>query len=346
MRLLRKTTGTARGLTLIDLTIGLAIVSFLLVAITVVIQREARALAIVTNRTDTERRARVMLGRIEGELEYAQAANPSTVLTSDLGVGAGGTASVDTVAGFPDVGTLLIDAGEADEERIAYQLVQTAPPGFTNLTRGERCTSAAAHDQGEQVMWSALARYTDDQIAPPAARFDGISSEISGQAFFRGEGTGFSYRVPLDLDGDGDLYDGDEVSWGAVVRGVAIADGWTAVHFEPVAVVTEAGRRFDLNGDGDLVDTFDLGRIRMRSWDASAPGQVTDHALCPPMILQEQCNWGGDLDADGFDDPMFLWDPVTGRLRIRLFLLTGADSDRPQLRTVEAVTFLRNGVRE
>jgi hypothetical protein len=332
-------------MTLIDLTIGLAIVSFVLFAVAVVIQREARSLTTVTNRNDRERRARVMLGRLESEIEYAQAANPTAWLTADLGAG-GATARVDSVDGFPDVGMLLIDAGEVDEERIDYQLVNSAPPGFTNLTRGQMCTSAALHDEGEQVLWSAIARHIDDQTAPPAAQFDGISQELSGQVFFRGEGTGFSYRVPLDIDGDGDLYDGDEVSWGAVVRGDETADGWTAVYFEPVAVVTEAGRQSDLNGDGDRVDAFDLGRVRVRSWDASAPGQATDHALCSTMILQEQCNWGGDLDGDGFDDPMFLWDPVTGRLRIRLFLLTGADSDRPVLRTVEAASFLRNGVRE
>lgn len=333
-----------RGMTLVDLSIGLAVVTVLMFGVTVAIQREARSLMTVTRRTDTERRARVMLDRIESELEYAQAANPSAWLTADLPGGAG-TARVDSIAGFPDVGTLLIDAGEVDEERIDYSLVDSASSGFTGLARGVRCTGGALHDEGEQVLWSALARHIDDQTAPPPAQFDGISQEISSQVFYRGEGTGFSYRTPVDADGDGDLYDGDEISWGAVVQGTATTTGWTAIQFEPVAIVTEANRAFDLNGDGDQLDTFDLGRIRMRSWDTANPGPATDIALCSPMILQEQCNWGGDLDADGFNDPMFLWDPVTGRLRIRLLLLTGGDNDRPQLRTAEAVTFLRNGLR-
>lgn len=338
-------TGTNGGMTLMDLTIGLAVVSVLMFAITVAIQREARSLMTVTRRTDTERRARVMLDRIESELEFAQAANPRARLTGDLGAGTGGPASVDTVAGFPDVGTLLIDAGEIDEERLDYALVEDAPARFSLLTRGVRCSGGASHDEGEQVLWSALARHIDDQTAPPAAQFDGVSQEFSGQVFFRGEGTGFSYRAPIDFDGDGDLYDGDEISWGSVVQGVPTPNGWSAILFEPVAVVNEADRDFDLNGDGDRVDVFDLGRIRMRAWDPTNPGPVSDIALCSPMVLQEQCNWGGDLDADGFADPMFLWDPLTGRIRIRLFLLTGADNDRPQLRTIETVTFLRNGLR-
>lgn len=333
-----------RGITLIDLSIGLAVVSVLMFLVSVAIHREARSLKTATGRTDVERRARIMLDRIEAEVEYAQAANPIGWLTADLSPAAG-TVRVDSVAGFPDVGTLLIDAGGVDEERLQYGAVDAGLPGFSALSRGVRCTGAAQHDEGEQVMWSSLARHIDDQVAPPASQFDGISQEISGQVFFRGEGTGFSYRAPVDADGDGDVFDGDDISWGAVVQGVATTDGWTAFLFEPVAVVTEAARAFDINGDGDQVDSFDLGRIRMRSWDAANPGSATDIALCSPMVLQEQCNWGGDLDSDGFADPIFLWDPVTGRVRVRLFLLTGTDNERPQLRVVEALTFLRNGMR-
>ena len=100
----------------------------------------------------------------------------------------------------------------------------------------------------------------------------------------------------------------------------------------------------DLNADGDEADTFDLGRIRMRSWDSANPGApATDVALGPAFVLQEQCNWASDLDGDGFEDPMFLWDATQARLRVRLFVLEGTINARPSVERLETSVFLTNG---
>ena len=62
------------------------------------------------------------------------------------------------------------------------------------------------------------------------------------------------------------------------------------------------------------------------------------------MIIQEQCNWGGDMDGDGFEDPIFLWNRSGGRLRVRFFVLAEARKNIPLVRRMEATLFLRNGI--
>ena len=59
-------------------------------------------------------------------------------------------------------------------------------------------------------------------------------------------------------------------------------------------------------------------------------------------MLQEQCNWGGDLDADGYDDPIFLWDKDRRQLRLRIFIIGRSVDDIPIVRKVESLMFLRN----
>ena len=99
----------------------------------------------------------------------------------------------------------------------------------------------------------------------------------------------------------------------------------------------------DLNNDGDTVDVFEVGQIRRRIWDATDPTvPPADLGLGPTNILQEQCNWGGDLDGDGFNDPIFLWDRDSRQLHIRLFILGRSNSDVPIVREVQSLVFLRN----
>ena len=50
----------------------------------------------------------------------------------------------------------------------------------------------------------------------------------------------------------------------------------------------------------------------------------------------------GDTDADGFADPIFLWDGETNLLHVRLFLLGSSSQNMPVVRKVESVMFFRN----
>ncbi|MEZ6020169.1 MAG: hypothetical protein R3F17_08725 [Planctomycetota bacterium] len=100
----------------------------------------------------------------------------------------------------------------------------------------------------------------------------------------------------------------------------------------------------DLNLDGDTADTFDVGQIMLLRWDAMANGAAdTEVALCPPIVLQEVCNYGADLNNDGFEDPMFLWDPTDGSLRVQLFIVSGTHNGRAQLSRTATTIYLRNG---
>ena len=49
------------------------------------------------------------------------------------------------------------------------------------------------------------------------------------------------------------------------------------------------------------------------------------------------------MDGDGLQDPMFLWTPESGRLRVRLFALVGDVGGRDVIRRFETVLYLRNG---
>ena len=110
--------------------------------------------------------------------------------------------------------------------------------------------------------------------------------------------------------------------------------------------MSEADVHRDLNGDGDRTDTFELGQIRARAWDTANPAvPASDIGLGPPVILQELCAHGRDLDGDGYDDPIFLWNPAEGRLHVRLFVLGRSKGEVPAVRKVETTIYLRNLVK-
>jgi hypothetical protein len=115
-----------------------------------------------------------------------------------------------------------------------------------------------------------------------------------------------------------------------------------AIVFEGRDVYVEADTRDDLNGDGDTADAFEIGQLRRLTWDATNTGTFEELGLGPSNVIQERCNHGGDLDGDGFADPLFLWNADTNLLHVRLFLLGASRRDMPVVRKVESVLFLRN----
>ena len=336
------------GLTLVEVMIATAIFAILMVAATVNVHRDSEALGSLARRSALEIKADVMIDQIERRLEFAQGGTGQAWLQANVTAGDTDELVVDTTAGFPDQGILLLQPGTNNEERIGYLSFETAPISFTALARGQQCTVNSDHADGTLVRWADMAVVLDDQINPPVSFYDGVSQELIGQLFYRGDGTGFSFRVPTDPTGNMDFFDdAGDVQWGATVEGVDTLDGWSCLRFQPVAQITEAARGADFNADGDREDTFDLGRIVLRSWVTNDPSlPATEISLCPPMVLQEQCSWGSDLDNDGFQDPIFLWDPASGRLRLRLFLLTSNQRDIPEVRLVERAMFLRNGAQQ
>ena len=178
---------------------------------------------------------------------------------------------------------------------------------------------------------------------PPASTWDGRAKESTGIVHFRGDGTGFSYRLPTDPAGGSNYLAGDDVRWGAEVDGAPSATGWAALWFEPSETWEEARFGHDVNGDGDTNDVFDVGQIKKRTWDTADPGAVVrELGLGPTVVIQERCNWGGDLDGDGFDDPIFLWDAATSCLHVRILVLGTTVENVPITRKVDTMIFLRN----
>ena len=198
-----------------------------------------------------------------------------------------------------------------------------------------------------------------NQTTPAAGSWDGVADELEGPVVFQGDGTGFSFRAPIEAPGRAGHLENGRVTWGAVLDGTPSEQGRSAFYFAPRHTLTEVQSGTDLNGDGDRVDTFDVGEIRRRTWNAIDAAQVpADVTLTPAFVLQERCNWGGDLNSDGFDDPIFLWDPESQRLHVRVTVLTdharaatAADAastsrddvpSEPAVRRARTVFFLRN----
>ncbi len=338
--------GTA-AFTLVEVSLSLAVTAIVLGSMAVSMQREAKGLAAMATSNSIERGTSQMLDRLGHELEYAVGANPQAFLMTSLSAGNESGFSVDASRGFPAWGILLLDPGTPAEERIAYADLVPSLHRFENLGRGAQCGSPQNHSKNALVRWAGMACPIDNQLNPSASEFDGVSKGAFAPIYFRGDGTGFSFRVPTMVSGSDDYIQNGEVTWGSAVGDGPSSEGWSALVYQAQAQFIEAQEGFDLDRDGDLEDVYDLGRIRMMSWNAySDSSSHTDVALCPPIVLQRRCDWGGDLNNDGFDDPIFLWDPDTGRLRISLYVLPGRIHGHAAPRRVETTLYLRNGAWE
>jgi len=293
--------------------------------------------------TTVEDLAQQMLFRMEHELASATGSTPRFTLPLPMNAAETTGVTVSTTLGFPPRGTLLLDRGGAREERSTYSRIASSTR-FEGLTRGVECTVASDHAgaNGVDHLWGGLAEPLANQLAPAPADYDGIALEDGQPVYFRGDGTGFSFRVPVDPSGGENPLNGHDLFFGAVVGGVPTVNGWSAVVFEARDQYDEAGTGDDLNRDGDTVDVFEVGQLRRLAWDTTDPSRVEELGLGPTSVVQERCNHGGDLDGDGFADPLFLWNAETNLLHVRLFLLGASRRDMPVVRKVESVLFLRN----
>lgn len=320
------------------------LVAIMLLGTLALISRDTRLSRTILRTGNVEIMAQEMLFQIERHLANAHGESPMAIVTQQLDSGMTARLVVDSTLGFPDRGMLVLDRGEPTEERISYGGLGIDQLSFNQLVRGEQCTADVTHASGKELLWCGLAEPLDEQEHPAPGTWDGIVMLASGPVYTRGDGTGFSYRVPVDPDGGTNYLDGDDVKWGSTIGGVDLLDGRSTLYFVARTTFAEEETKTDINGDGDVEDVFDVGQIRRRRWNALTPADPTeDVGLGPTAIIQERCNWGGDLDSDGFADPIFLWDRARRRLYIRLFLL-GKAAGEPVLRRVESTLFLRNAM--
>ena len=333
---------------LVETMISIALMSVVILSATSLIGTSSRGSAATLEMVAVEDISQQMLFRIERELSNADGHTPLGTLSSEIDASETTPIGSSTTLGFPPSGVLLLDPGTDLEERISYDSLSADMENFVGITRGVQGSSASIHTKGDPVLgtssifWDSMAFLIDDQDAPAAGTFEGMSLESGVPAFFRGSGTGFSYRIPIDPSGGQNVMNGDDLFWGAELQGIGpVVGARMAIVFRATRTVTEAELLRDLNQDGDRTDVFDLGRLHRLAWDPANPGQVDDLGLGPNNIIQEQLNWGGDLNGDGFDDPIFLWDDVDRLLHIRISML-GTSRKIPIIRTVESLSFLRN----
>jgi hypothetical protein len=329
---------------LVETLIAVSLFSVVLLSSMAMVESGRRFSSSTMQITTVEDLAQQMLFRMERELATAAGSTPRFTLPLPLPAADEAGMLVSSTLGFPPRGTLLVHRGGALEERISYSGIDGATR-FTGLARGAQCTTPNAHPGGDGAdhLWAGLAEPLANQAAPPPSEYDGIALEEGRQVFFRGDGTGFSYRVPVDPSGGNNPLDGHDLVFGAEIGGVGpTRTGWMAIVFEASGAYEEAPTKDDVNGDGDTTDVFEVGQLRRLTWDTTDPARVEELGLGPSNVLQERCNHGGDLDGDGFADPIFLWNADTNLLHVRLYLLGASREDMPVVRKVESVMFLRN----
>ena len=349
-------TRTRAGSTLIEVTFSTAILSVLLLSIFAVLERQGQLGTAALSTSITENRAIELASRLRRELVSARGKRVRCVLTAPINSEASGPGSsleVSTTTGFPPTGTLLIDSGTGALERIGYESLDLDEREFRGLSRGLDGTAESSHYvTSDWIWWSGMACPIEG-----VAGVDGGTAWLNGKEVpFRGDGLGFSYRVPVDLDGGvgmPDYLDGLEPAWGAITRSgvdgalTPNATGWCAIVFETSRELTEAELNSDINQDGDKVDVFDVGRLTKITWDTVDPlVPVHRQALGPSCVLQERDAPAADLDGDGYEDPLFLWDADTRILNVRLFLLARGLPDQPTIRRIDVRVFLRNAFEE
>lgn len=346
MRTFRTKASAARaGHTLLELTFSIAIYVVILLSTLGMLERDTHLSKAVLSTTHVEQMAQELIYRLKSELANAQGANPMAIITEAISENDDLALRVDSTLGFPNEGMLILDRGTDSEERISYAELDESEEYFRSLGRAEQCTQSAAHLVGSELVWAGLAEPIAQQQNPTVDQYDGVALGVLGPVYFRGDGSGFAYRKPIDPTGGNDLMQADDLVWGSVVSNVPSLKGWSALAFQPRYTFSEAKTGQDINADGDLLDVFDVGVVGRRRWVSGDTDWDTDNInMGPSAVLQEQCNWGGDLDGDGFDDPIFLWNKDTRQLEIRLFVIGGISSGNPLIRKVESTIFLRNEV--
>lgn len=324
------------GVTLMEILIAASMATLMLLASLQMFQRDGQLSRSTLSISVAETRAQEMLYGLERELTDSQGAVPIAQITGALQASATATLQVDSTLGFPDQSRLLLNRGTFFEEHIQYTGFNAAQTNFTGLVRGQQCTGSALHPAPSSLIWAPMAQVIDSASGPPASAWDGRTSEYGVPTLFRGDGTGFSYRIPVGINGD-------DIIWGGRFGTALDPDAWHALEFIPAYVVREADTGDDINRDGDRVDVFDIGQIRRRTWITDDPTvQAESLGMGPTMVIQEQCDWGSDLDGDGWDDPIFLWNDQRKLLHMRIFVLGTAAQGMPIVRRVESIIYLRN----
>ena len=190
------------GSVLVETLIAVSLFTVVILSSMAMVQSGRRFSSSTMQITTVEDLAQQMLFRMEHELATATGAIPKFTLPEPVAASDTAGMTVSSTLGFPPRGELLLDRGTAREERVRYASIASTTR-FADLTRGRQCTTAADHpgNDGVDQLWVGVGEPLANQIDPGPDEYDGIALESGVRVFFRGDGTGFSYRVPVDPTG-------------------------------------------------------------------------------------------------------------------------------------------------
>jgi hypothetical protein len=168
------------------------------------------------------------------------------------------------------------------------------------------------------------------------------------------------FSVPVDQDKCGtvlDKLDPPNIEWGAVTESQVIGGGEIVYFFggsgatDPETgalgtfkTISEAVEHIDINGDGDMTDTFDVGTVYRRV--AGATPQVVP--LTAPNVIQRSgtANYGKCIKHDnctfGCDAGKIFFLDGTNVMHVNLWLLRIPETRRPVLVFAHQKVYLRN----
>lgn len=198
---------------------------------------------------------------------------------------------------------------------------------------------------------------------------DRMSDDLSGSfipddtnwRIYNGEDNYCRFLVPVDPDGDGDVNDDDMATeWGVArpegefldrshIETGSMRQFYQGYMFTMTDYFYESDKDFDLNGDGDKDDFFDIGHItKYYSWGQDPQQGDLDYredAITPDTVVVQYeydpetgSNWG-DIDGDGESDPLFK--QKGSRIDLTLFMID-TDGDEPLLIKVQTSAAQRN----
>ena len=181
---------------LVETLIAISLFSVVLLSSMALVESGRRFSSTTLQITNVEDLAQQMLFRMENELANAHGERVLTTLTAPLAAGEVGTLQVSAAnQGFPPHGTLLLERGRPNEERIAYQGIADA--NHFRVPRAASSTLAMNHAADSSLRSViGLVEPLANQTNPTASDYDGIALKRQ-PVYFRGDGTGF-VLVPVD----------------------------------------------------------------------------------------------------------------------------------------------------
>lgn len=149
-------------------------------------------------------------------------------------------------------------------------------------------------------------------------------------------GLSITYQHPVDPAGTGLAIDAmGGIVWGAKEAAGPVAGASYTVSFVQDGLVQEMVLQTDLNGDGDMVDSYQVGHLQR----TTTGGTLVD--VSPSVFLVDAFTPTGDLNGDGQPDPLFAWTPG-GPVDVKLLARTQQPDGEVTTRFTELRVYLPN----